>query len=295
MGILESVPDSWGRKFECDGAAVTNSQVGPTSIHFTTKAYFFLIMFSAQPERAIAINSDRPAIGLAPAGCLEIVPENSDLFSRWRYTKDSLLIAMTERRLLNLTNREWGESLGEFHLPRLGMVDEKALAIASEIRNELACAQFGHETCIESMLTLFGIHVLRTYTTLNNRQPQKVKITGGLTPVARKRVLDYIHAHLSEKLAIETLAVVAGLSPSYFTRAFRQSLGQSPHEFIIATRLRAARGMILTSSTPLREISRLTGFSSNSHMTAIMKKAWGQNPSQIRYSEESAAHDIEDR
>ncbi|AHG65386.1 AraC family transcriptional regulator [Advenella mimigardefordensis] len=285
MGILDAVPDSWGRKYECDGAAVANSLVDPTSIHFTTKAYFFLIMLSAQPDRAIAINSDRPVIGLAPAGCIEIVPESSELFSRWRHTKHSLLIAMTEQHLLNLTNLEWGDSLREFRLPKLGVVDEKALAIASEIRTELICAPFGYEACIDSLLTLFGIHVLRTYTSLNNQARQKEKIAGGLTPVARKRVLDYIHAHLSEKLAIETLAVVAGLSPSYFTRAFRQSMGQSPHEFIVATRLQAARRMIMTSSAPLSEISKINGFSSNSHMTALMKKTWGQNPTQIRYSD----------
>ena len=289
-GILEAVPDSWGRKFEGDGVAVTNSHVAPTAIHFTTKAYFFLIMLAAQPQRTIAINSDRRTINVAPVGCIEIVPEHAELFSQWRHPKHSMLIALTERRLRRLTHHEWGESIPEFHLPRLGVVDKKALAIASEIRNELLTASLFHEESIESLLTLFGIHVLRTYSYLGANQPQKVKITGGLTPTARKRIVEYIHAHLSKKLTIEKLAAVAELSPSHFARAFRQSLGQSPHEFVLTARLQAAKEMILTSGASLKEISRINGFSSNSHMTTLMKKKWGHNPTQIRYSNYDTAY-----
>ena len=66
-----------------------------------------------------------------------------------------MLIAFTKRRLLSLTRREWGEHIPEFHLPRLGVVDKKALAIASEIRNELLTASFFYEESIESLLTFF--------------------------------------------------------------------------------------------------------------------------------------------
>lgn len=285
MSILESIPEHWGYRFESAGAAIADAQVDPASIHLKTKAYFFLIMLCAQPERTLAINSDRRLTGFAPTGSIEIVPQDSELFSTWRHTKHTMLIAMTEKRLLQLSGREWGEDPGEFHLPRLGVVDEKALAIAAEMRNELVCASFGYEECLESLLTLFGIHVLRTYTSLNKQPAHDLPITGGLSPMVRSRVIEYIHTHLSRKITIETLASIAELSPSHFARAFRQSLGQTPHEFVITTRLQLAKKMIQTSSTSLYEISQLTGFSSNSHMSASMKKAWGQNPSQIRHSE----------
>lgn len=285
MSILESIPEHWGYRFESAGAAIADAQVDPASIHLKTKAYFFLIMLCAQPERTLAINSDRRLTGFAPTGSIEIVPQDSELFSTWRHTKHTMLIAMTEKRLLQLSGREWGEDPGEFHLPRLGVVDEKALAIAAEMRNELVCASFGYEECLESLLTLFGIHVLRTYTSLNKRPAHDLPVTGGLSPMVRSRVIEYIHTHLSRKITIETLASIAELSPSHFARAFRQSLGQTPHEFVITTRLQLAKKMIQTSSTSLYEISQLTGFSSNSHMSASMKKAWGQNPSQIRHSE----------
>lgn len=276
------IPEEWGRKFECDGAAVTNSWAGPSSVYFTTKAYFFLIMLSVQPERTIAINSDRSMIGFAPSGCIEIVPENSELFSRWRHTKHSMLIALTEKRLLNLTDKEWGESLPEFFLPKLGVVDQKALDIASLIRQELLCDGLGREESLESLITFFGIHVLRTYTSLSTKQDRNSG--GGLTPAARKRVIDFIHANLSEKLTIEKLASIAELSPSYFARAFRQSFGQTPHELVLTTRLQTARNMILASNVSLAEISQATGFSSNSHMSTAMKRVWGESPRQIRHS-----------
>ncbi len=276
------IPDAWGRKFECDGAAVAEATVEPGSIHFAAKAYFFLIMLSAQAERTIAINSDRSMIGFAPSGCIEIVPENSELFSRWEHTKYSLLIAITEKRLLNLAGSEWGEALPEFYLPKLGVVDQKALTIASLIRQELLYNGLKREESLESLITFFGIHALRTYTSLSSKQDRHS--FGGLTPAARKRVIDFIHANLSEKLTIEKLASIAELSPSYFARAFRQSFGQTPHELVLTTRLQTARSMILASNVSLAEISQVTGFSSNSHMSTAMKKFFGKNPRQIRHS-----------
>jgi AraC family transcriptional regulator len=274
------VPNSWGRKFECNGAAVTNTLTGPNSIHLTTNAHFFLIMFSAQPERSISINSDRSVIGVAPVGCIEIVPNGSELFSRWLHYKHNLLIAISEDRLQELANRELGTSFIEFHLPKLGVVDAQALAIATQIRNELMLTPLCYQESIESLLTLFGIHVIRNYTALNRKPVSKVR--GGLTPSTRKRVIDYIHANLSRTLTIDKLAAIADLSPSYFARAFQQSLAQTPHEFIVTARLHAAKNMVLNSNVPFREISVTAGFSSNSHMTSLMKKVWGQTPSQIR-------------
>lgn len=80
MSILESIPEHWGYRFESVGAAIADAQIDPASIHLKTKAYFFLIMLSAQPERTLAINSDRRLTGFAPIGNIEIVPQDSELF-----------------------------------------------------------------------------------------------------------------------------------------------------------------------------------------------------------------------
>src|SRR5262245_14645418 len=59
---------------------------------------------------------------------------------------------------------------------------------------------------------------------------------GGLAPGALRRVREYIGEHLTEGIATDTLARIAGLSTGHFNRAFRQSTGDSPHHYIIQNR-----------------------------------------------------------
>ncbi|OXH85342.1 AraC family transcriptional regulator, partial [Burkholderia multivorans] len=52
---------------------------------------------------------------------------------------------------------------------------------------------------------------------------------GGLAPAVRRRVRDYIDAHLSQPLTLGELADVAALSEYHFSRMFRLSFGRAPH------------------------------------------------------------------
>jgi AraC-like DNA-binding protein len=61
--------------------------------------------------------------------------------------------------------------------------------------------------------------------------------TGGLAPRALRRVRDYIDAHLSEDINVQVLASLAGLSSCYFARAFKQSVGTTPHHYLMERRL----------------------------------------------------------
>lgn len=280
MGILDAVPNSWGLKFECEGAAVTDTLVGPNSINYVANAYYFLITFVALPKKSTALNSDQVITNFIPAGQLEIVPQGAELFSQWWYPKHSLLIAIKEDRIQKLATHEDAGSFTELQLPKIGIIDHRSLAIAKRIRNELILKPFCYQASIDLLITLFSIYILRTYTSLNKKITPKV--TGGLSARNRKRVLEFIYAHLSEKLTLERLASISDLSPSYFAHAFFQSLGQTPHEFIVAARLHAARELILTSKVPFGKISQSTGFANSSHMSAVIKKTWGKSPSIIR-------------
>ena len=51
------------------------------------------------------------------------------------------------------------------------------------------------------------------------------RIRGGLPPRARRRVLDYIAAHLDQKITNDALAQIAGLSTAYFCTVFKQTEG----------------------------------------------------------------------
>lgn len=278
--LLGGIPDEWGPKYEGSAGAVTTTRTGPDTIRFTAPTHMALVMFSPQPNRQVSLNSDRRLIGLAPVGSIEILTVYSDLFAQWMGEGGNLLIAVDPKRLKRLAQLEFETDLFELESPKLGYVDRKALAISYLIRDELLLGNGRNEECLDSLITVFGTYLLRAYSTLGKRPRHIPK--GGLTPQAMQKVNDFIQAHLSEKISLEQMAEIAQLSPSYFLRAFRHSTGLPPHQYLIAARLARARHLITNTGMPLHKIARSSGFRSNSHMTATMKRLWSIKPSDLR-------------
>lgn len=241
-----------------------------------------LVFFTPERHWQIATNTDRRSAGIAPAGALEIVPAGSDVFAEWSSEKHSLRLDIDDARLKRLANTEFGKDAFELYPPRLGFVDEKAHSLARLMRCEVQCPSFGSDETLDALTTVFAAHLLRSYSSLGKRHSRRA--TGGLSPSAWRRVDEFIRANLSASLPLEQLASNAGLSPIHFLRAFKHMSGQSPHQYVLTCRLSHARNLITTTDIPFSQIATIVGFSSNSHMTAAMKKAWNTTPSEFRQS-----------
>jgi len=83
---------------------------------------------------------------------------------------------------------------------------------------------------------------------------------GGLAPGAARRVRDYVEDHLSENIDLAALAAIAGLSVYHFARAFKQTLGVTPHYYLIKQRTERAKEMLVCTQLPLAEVALATGF-----------------------------------
>ncbi|OVZ57412.1 hypothetical protein CDO44_18630 [Pigmentiphaga sp. NML080357] len=278
--LLGDIPDPWGPKLELPGAAATRTRIGPNEILLHPTAHLALLLLTPQPGRQIRLNSDRRIAGLAPAGALELIPTGSEFSARWLVDKENLLIALDHGRLAALAGAEFGRTDFELHPPLLGTVDAKMLPLARMLKEELEQGDRANRLCVDALLTLFATHLLRHYSSLG--KPGSLRRTGGMAPGAWRRVNDYIRAHLADDISIEQLARVAGLSPSHFLRAFRQTSGQPPHRFILDARVAVAERLVVTTTLPLGEIAKSTGFSSHSHMTAAMRRLRATTPTEMR-------------
>ena len=103
-----------------------------------------------------------------------------------------------------------------------------------------------------------------------------------LAPATVKRVIEKIENSLADKIRIEELAEMVGLSRSHFSRAFQATIGQSPQEFLIQRRLCEARNLLADTEQAISDIALTSGFSSQSHMTKAFKKHLGITPKQYR-------------
>ena len=278
--LLKFVPDSWGPKFGTDSGAVAQTCTGPNEIAFKAPAHMALVMFTPQPDREIALNSDRKTKILAPVGTIELVPNSADLFARWAVDKENLLVAIEQTKLSLLAGLEFQNGMFELRPPRPGFIDKRALFLANLIREEFKQKEAQNALYFDALITLFSTHLLRNYSSFyNHSTPQ---YTGGLSPKVWRTMVDYIQNNLSQDLSITSLANTAGLSPNHFMRAFKRTSGQSPHQYVIAQRLTLVERLSKATDRPFSEIAESAGFSSISHMTATMRRLKGITPSNLR-------------
>lgn len=105
---------------------------------------------------------------------------------------------------------------------------------------------------------------------------------GGLSAAALHRVQLFVEAHLARKIRVGELAQRSGLSVFYFTRAFRQSMGMTPHAYVQQRRVERARELLSRTSRALGDIALEVGFSSQSHFTTVFRRLTGLTPAVIR-------------
>lgn len=111
-----------------------------------------------------------------------------------------------------------------------------------------------------------------------------------LTPQMLKRMADYVCAHLAERILVSDLATVVGLPANRFALAYTASTGQSPHQFVLSQRLRQAQALLQYESTPLAQVAADCGFSSQQHLTQVMRRRLGVTPARFRQSKGSIGH-----
>jgi transcriptional regulator GlxA family with amidase domain len=104
------------------------------------------------------------------------------------------------------------------------------------------------------------------------------RVRGGLLPGAIRRVREYIEAHLDEKISLQTLASVAGVSMFHFARAFKQSEGVTPHDYLIQCRVRRTMELLAGTDLPISEVAVSAGFSDQSHCVRRFRERVGVCP-----------------
>ena len=86
-----------------------------------------------------------------------------------------------------------------------------------------------------------------------------------------ERPLAHIHHHLGERLPLEDLARVAGLSVWRFATVFRRQVGQAPHRYICTARVRRAQDL-LDAGMPTASVASETGFYDQSHLSPLQDR-----------------------
>jgi len=99
------------------------------------------------------------------------------------------------------------------------------------------------------------------------------------TRIARQGC-DHVDASLDGALSVSALAAVAGYSERHFARAFRNSLGRTPHQYIVERRLERATQLIRAGDLSMTQIAHACGFGQPQRLSAVFRTAMGMTPTE---------------
>jgi AraC-like DNA-binding protein len=95
--------------------------------------------------------------------------------------------------------------------------------------------------------------------------------------LAVRKVRERLDADPADKSDLLTLAAIGGISPLKLLRAFRSSIGCTPHVYRTAQRLRLAKRALIRGQ-PLAQAAAEAGFCDQSHFTRVFRRWTGSAP-----------------
>jgi AraC family transcriptional regulator len=148
------------------------------------------------------------------------------------------------------------------------------------IATELTAPSFASDALLEALAHTAAIDLFRHR--LSHDARLQIQDTGGLCPIRLKRVRELVECSLDTAPTISDLAQDIGISPSHLRRLFKNSTGQTLHEYIEDVRVAQAKEMLANSQLRLKVISHRVGFSHPSAFSAAFRKATGESPRDYR-------------
>ncbi len=97
-----------------------------------------------------------------------------------------------------------------------------------------------------------------------------------------RKVKDYILTHYKEDIKLDSLASLAGMVPSAFSRFFKQKTGRTPVDYLTDIRLGNAARMLVDTTTSISEICYECGFNNLSNFNRTFKARRGYTPRDFR-------------
>lgn len=103
-----------------------------------------------------------------------------------------------------------------------------------------------------------------------------------IAPATVARVKEFIAAHVSEPIALDDLAGMAGYSRFHFARGFRAATGLPPYAYILRARIALACRLLGEAQMPVGEVGSAAGFASHPQFASRFRQLTGISPSAYR-------------
>ena len=166
---------------------------------------------------------------------------------------------------------------------QIGVDNENVRGTLLAILEEIESPGWDSKFYAETLVTLLVSQLIRC--ALNLTGPQRMPYKkGGLPNWRLKRALELLEGDLREAPSMAELARHLQLHPTSVCRAFKQSTGLPPHQYLLSRRIECAKEMMGDPARSLTEIALDCGFSDSSQFSVVFKRIVGLTPREYRRS-----------
>ncbi|MEM6503084.1 MAG: AraC family transcriptional regulator [Cyanobacteria bacterium P01_C01_bin.89] len=259
-----------------------NGAGGEALCHLKNEHSIF-ISLRPRPIHYVQKQDGKLHTALYQKGEILITPADVPLSVRWEGEEDCLEIRLADEFLKTVARETLTQDCDRLTLqptfqirnPQLESIGSMLLA---EYQNQLS----GNSLCVDSLANLLAIQLLREHTTTN---PHLAVYEGGLPQHQLRQVIDYIEASLNQDIKLADLAGLIDISQFHFSRLFKQSLGLSPHRYLLQQRLEKAKQLLKNTDRLIIDIALECGFNNHSHLSKQFKQMTGVTPKVFRASQ----------
>lgn len=197
---------------------------------------------------------------------------------KWHVKTKCIIITLEPVKFEKFAQTELGILLSTGQLKNLPQfLDEDITQSGIQLLEALQC-DLGSQVMFESFARIFLTKLILKY-----GLPQaEYDFSKSFTAKHYKQVLNYIAVNYGKNILLEDMAAQASLSASHFSRLFKETIGQSPYQFLMAYRVEQAKKMLNNPYKLMVDIAFNCGFSDQAHFSRVFKKIEGSTPKQYR-------------
>lgn len=212
----------------------------------------------------------------------QIVVTPAGMRSGWRWfgTSDVIVVTLDPARVDRFAQTELSMLLDRQQFEDTPLFTDADLCAAGVmLRDALESDDISSGVMFEAMSRVLLVKLLQRY---GKRRPEDIALTARFTSAHYHRVLSLIRARLDQTITIDELASEAGMSPSHFSRVFKETVGSTPMQYVLAYRVEQAMKMMSDASRQLGDIALDCGFADQAHFSRSFKQVTGQTPRAYR-------------
>jgi len=258
------------------GFTCATTQIGP--VNYRASGTTFLV-FREQVRNLRWCCSGRDGENSnCPTGTVFIIPAFVKLTIDWPEPTEVLIGHFDGQILLDV----FFENIWKHEIKNFGsaakFLCKECLPISNMIWDEIRMRGEGDEPYLRAL----GLVLMHTIARSAPGNRISTDSKAGLSKLACHRIETYLSQNFHQPVSVRDMADLVGISAGHFSTSFRNSFGQTPHQYLMGLKLDEAERLLKKTSMSIRDIARHLSFSSQSHLTTALRKYRQLTPGELR-------------